>query len=247
MRSRRKRSPIIYNRGPHPLLHFPRYHFQGTDTVPLSGLAERFTSPFGTTYLDSLELAYSLPHFLDVPQNNYVVYVMGSTYDSSGEYLIADTSNILFQYEHHPSGSEISKGVWLQLHVPHIFVDTAFFVVFEITDTNNSDIEFGIGIDSVAYDAPVPFDDNSMRCREYGPGDKQLYVAGLHFTDLNGSLYWYSNAMFIAHVSNTASGVAELTPSGFSLQPPFPDPALQSITFSYTLPSHGTRRDPDLR
>ncbi len=150
--------------GQHPLLHFPRFHYQGTDTTPLAGLAERFTSPYGTTYLDSLELAYSLPHFVDVPQNNYVVYVMGSTYDSTGEYLIADTSNILYQYEHHPTVSEISDGVWLRLHVPHVFVDTAFFVVLAITDMNSSDIEFGIGIDSVAYDAPVPFDDNSMRC-----------------------------------------------------------------------------------
>jgi hypothetical protein len=223
--------------GQHPLLHFPRYHTNGTSSTTLSGLAERFTSPFGTTYLDSLELAFSLPRFVDVPGNDYAVYVMGSTYDSTGEYLIADTTNILFSYDHHPSVSEISDGVWLRLHIPHIFVDTAFFVVFEITDTNNSDIEFGIGIDSVAYNAPVSFDDNSMRCREYGPGDKQLYVAGLHFTDINGSLYWYSNAMFIALVSNTASGVAQLTPSGFSLQPPFPDPAFQSITFNYSLPT----------
>jgi hypothetical protein len=226
--------------GNHPLLHFPRFHYLGTDTTPLSGLAERFTSPYGTTYLDSLELAYSLPYFVDVPNNDYAVYVMGSTYDSTGVYLIADTSNILFMYQHHPSISEENDGVWLRLSVPHIFVDTAFFVVLEITDTNTSDIEFGIGIDSVTYDEPQPLDDNLDRCREYGPGDKQLYVAGLHFTDLNGSLYWYSNAMFIAHVSDTKSGVAELTPGGFSLQPPFPDPASQSITFNYSLPATET-------
>ncbi len=43
--------------------------------------------------------------------------------------------------------------------------------------------------------------------------------------------------MFIAHVSNTPSGVAQLTPTGFSVQPPFPDPAFQSITFNYSLPT----------
>ena len=223
--------------GEHPLLHFPRIHYIGTDTFTLNGLAERFTSPFGTTYLDSLELAYSLPHFVDVPQNNYDVYVMGSTFDSTGVYLIADTSNVLFRYEHHPSTSEISDGVWLRLHVPHVFVDTAFFVVFVITDTNPSDIEFGIGIDSLTYNAPQPLDDNLYRCREYGTGSQQFYVAGNHFTDLaSDAVYWYSNAMFIAHVSDAKSDVAELTPSGFSVQPPFPDPAFQSITFSYSLP-----------
>ncbi|HZK75665.1 MAG TPA: T9SS type A sorting domain-containing protein [Candidatus Kapabacteria bacterium] len=223
--------------GNHPLLHFPRIHYIGTDTFTLTGLAERFTSPFGTTYLDSLELAYSLPHFVDVPQNDYAVYVMGSTLDSTGQYLIADTSNMLFRYQHHPSVSDTNHGVWLRLSVPHIVVDTAFFVVFVITDSNSSDIEFGIGMDSVTFDARQPVDDNLDRCREYGAGSQQFYVAGNHFTDLaSNSVYWYSNAMFIAHVSDTKSDVAQLSPSGFSLHTPFPDPAFQSITFNYSLP-----------
>jgi hypothetical protein len=161
---------------------------------------------------------------------------MGSTHDSIGA-IIADTSNVLFRYEHHPSISDTNHGVWLRLSVPHVLVDTPFFVVFRITDTNPSDIEFGIGIDSETSDAPTPLDYNLERCLEFGVASQQFFVGGNHFTDLaSDAVYWYSNAMFIAHVSNSASNVTQLTPSGFSLQPPFPDPAFQSITFNYSLP-----------
>lgn len=223
--------------GDHPLLHFPRIHHTGTDTIALSGLAERFTSPYPTTYLDSVDIAFSLPRFVDVPNNDYRILIMGSTLDSTGEYLIADTSNVLFRYEHHPSVSEISGGHWERLAVPHIPVDTAFFVVFELTDTNASDIELGIGIDSVTYDAPQPVDDNLDRTREYGFGSQQIYVAGNHFLDLaDNSIYWYSNAMFVAHVSDQNSDVTQITPSGFSVGPITPNPASQSLTVKYTVP-----------
>lgn len=223
--------------GSHPLLLFPRVHSDGTERVTLTGLAERFSSPYATTYLDSVDIAWALHHYVDIPNNDYVVSIMGSTLDSTGRYLIADTSNVLFRYQHHPSVSEIGNARWLRLAISHIAVDTAFFVVFTQTDTNGSQAELGLNIDSITYEAAQQIDDNVDRCREYGPQDQQLYVAGLHFIDLESSyLYWYSNAMFVAHVSDQNSDVTQITPSGFSVGPITPNPASQSLTVKYTVP-----------
>src|ERR1051325_10404797 len=57
----------------------------GNDTtIRVHGLVERFTSPFATTYLDSLEFAFALPHYVDLPNNDILVIVSGSVKVPSG-------------------------------------------------------------------------------------------------------------------------------------------------------------------
>jgi hypothetical protein len=224
--------------GPYPLLHFPRHHSfisnaTGNDTsVVLIGLAERFTSPYVTTYLDSLKLLYSLPKYSEVPGNSFNVIVSGSKPNASGTGYFADFSHIFYSQSYTPHTSDTNHGRTLRVTIPHLFVDTAFFITLAITDTNASDIEFGIAIDSVTSLSDLPRNENRDRAREIGI-DYQTYVAGVVFHEYGDVLHWYSNALFKAFVSDGLSAVRSVTPDIFSLSTANPNLAGSSVAINY--------------
>jgi hypothetical protein len=215
------------------LLHFPRHRTYtspstGNDTTVIAtGLAERFSSPYAKTYLDSVACAISLPTFVDVPGNDVAVLITGSKLNSDKTGVYADYNHVIYRRDLHPSVSDTNHGATLHIAVPHVAVDSTFFVTLVVADTNSAEIKLGIAIDSVTYSTPPPFDDNLYRTREVGPGG-QVYLFDRGFTgDMDPSKRWYSNALFTARVSDDLSDVADLHPT--TAPAAYPNPASRSI------------------
>ncbi|MDP4199447.1 MAG: hypothetical protein Q8922_02730 [Bacteroidota bacterium] len=217
---------------PFPSTHTYHSSATGNDTTErIRGLAEKFTSPFAPTYLDSLDFDWDLPNYLDLPNNNYEVAVTGSHASGSGYY--PDWSNRFFEKTYHPNG--LNNGTHIIIHLPHIQMDTAFFVALLVTDTSSADIRMGIRVDSLTYPELQARDENRDRGREIGV-NKSFYMAGLTYGS-DTVTRWYSNPMYVAYVSNASAGVASMTSSGFRLTSSFPNPARDEVTLDYSLPA----------
>jgi hypothetical protein len=207
----------------------------GNDTtIRIFGLGERFTSPFAATHLDSIAIMIGLAHYIDVPGNDIYVQVVGSKLFPNGD-LFADRRNKYYSTSLHPAPDDTAKGGVVKISVPHVLMDTAFFVTVNTADVNRNAMTLLIGVDSVNSTELRPRDDNRDRGRELGE-EYQSYMAGVQYSGTPG-IYWYSNPLYIAYVSDENANVAIVSSNGIEVYAPAPNPARANTSLRYMLPA----------
>ncbi|HWF43234.1 MAG TPA: T9SS type A sorting domain-containing protein [Candidatus Kapabacteria bacterium] len=226
--------------GRHIYRRFPTSHIYvsdqtGNDTiVRILGYAERFSSPYPVTYLDSVSIRMALTAFDSVAGNSLEVLVTGSQHTANGIY--ANLQDVRARVVYDPRTTALNNGIWLSVALPHVAVDSDFFVGLITTDSIETDTRLWIQTDSLLFPNLVPRDENRDRGRAIGVGS-QYYMAGLLFPD-ESSGRWYCNPMMVAQVSDTKASVTSMSSSGFSISAPNPNPASTTIAVHYALPNN---------
>jgi hypothetical protein len=225
--------------GRHIYRRFPTSHIYVSDQtghdslVRILGYAERFSSPYPVTYLDNVSIRMALTAFDTVPGNSLEVLVTGSEHTTNGIY--ANLHDVRARVVYDPRTTALNNGIWLNVALPHVAVDSDFFVGLLTTDSIETDTRLWIQTDSLLFPNLIPRDENRDRGRAIGVGS-QYYMAGLLFPD-ESSGRWYCNPMMIARVSDTKASVVSMSSSGFSIGTANPNPASTVIAVHYALPN----------
>ena len=180
------------------------------DTVSnITGFGERFTSPFYSTYLDSISVGLEIDR-LDNIAGNAVQIEARPELSFNGSLLTSFASSAFASASILPGQIKDSVADVYTFNMHHASVDSEFFVTVRLTDTNHADV-FVMG-DSLNYGAGRAIIQDSDRARLYLTPPAQAYLADWVWGD-EPTRHWYPNFLIIAYVSTPSGGVAELYPA----------------------------------
>ena len=192
------------------------YYAAGQDTAGLIlGYAERFSSPFTTTYLDSVSVVLEIDR-LDAGVGNGVAIVAVPEYIASGHYFANLGAQPFAGSEILPGGATLGSTDLYTLPMNHSVVDSDFFVAVTIPSSQISHDSLWLFADSVTSKLAVPFSEERDRSRlilrELYAGSIEYGMAGTKWAGYDTSLYWYPNFEIIAYISSPTGSVAEIYP-----------------------------------
>ncbi len=184
--------------------------FTGNDTVTkITGFGERFSSPFTTTYIDSIVVGMEIDRLDSVAGNEVLIEARPElTYQGK---LLTSFSNPAFATIHVLPGDLPDSVLTLSIYpIAHAKSDSDFFISVRLTDTAHAHI-YVVG-DSVRSKVARATVEDSDRSRLYLWSPLQAYMANTYWGG-DTSLHWYPNFMMIAYVSSPTGSVAEIYPT----------------------------------
>ncbi|GEM_PF-5482262 len=184
------------------------------------GYAERFSSPYKATYIDSVQIDMFVEK-LDTNGNNALPVSVVPAYFFNGHswpyWPNVYASHIIATDVLLPEQAKDSEAVYA-FHMGHSATDTTFFVavcVPDVIDTVHTKV--WLPATSITSKTALPVDENRDRARILTEYNTSIYDSNYYLTDVPtdraDTLWTYPNFVMVAYVTTPTGGVAELYPA----------------------------------
>jgi hypothetical protein len=205
--------------------------------------AERFSSTYTATYLDSITLVFAPLVFTDTETNRFLIEVRPQVSFPSGLLGFSSTGNPVDSAVFYPADlTDLNQVVVQTIPMRHKSVGKNFFIVLHTPDTNLSSCSFAIRGDSITYDpSSVPAMDPNLDRALWSTDGYIGSMHGITFTDQQSGdkTAFTPNFVIVAYVSNHKAGVNDDPKNPNALYPCFPNPVNKTTEISYKLAQGG--------